>query len=225
MKSETELWRAAHDEVRNGRRAVMCTVIQGKGSIPRELGARMLIGEVGTLAGTIGGGCGEADVLVAARKAIAGAEFPRFVEVDLAGSLEQDEVQACGGTMRVFVRLLDSSDEGWIAKLAHAEAEHEPMIVIEALDSSATQVVSESDNEHAMAGFLRDFPAQGAKLFRHQDEEYFAQRIGTSLRLVLVGSGHVAMPLCEFAAKSGFAVTVVDDRPSYVTQARFPDAE
>lgn len=44
-------------------------------------------------------------------------------------------------------------------------------------------------------------------------------------RLIILGGGHVAQPLADFAAKSGFAVTVVDDRPAFANNTRFPDAE
>lgn len=43
-------------------------------------------------------------------------------------------------------------------------------------------------------------------------------------RLVLLGGGHIAQPLCSFAAALGFGVTVVDDRPSFANRARFPEA-
>lgn len=43
-------------------------------------------------------------------------------------------------------------------------------------------------------------------------------------RLILLGGGHIAQPLCRYGADLGFAVTVVDDRPSFVNHARFPEA-
>ena len=43
-------------------------------------------------------------------------------------------------------------------------------------------------------------------------------------RLLLLGGGHVALPVCEFAARCGFAVTVVDDRPAFANRERFPQA-
>lgn len=45
------------------------------------------------------------------------------------------------------------------------------------------------------------------------------------LRLIVFGGGHIAKPLSEFAAKVGFAVTVIDDRPFFANVARFPEAE
>ena len=44
-------------------------------------------------------------------------------------------------------------------------------------------------------------------------------------RLILFGGGHVSQPLCRYAADLEFAVTVVDDRPSFANTVRFPDAE
>ncbi|MCL2368646.1 MAG: XdhC family protein, partial [Oscillospiraceae bacterium] len=43
-------------------------------------------------------------------------------------------------------------------------------------------------------------------------------------RLVILGGGHVALPLCHFAARLGFDVWVYDDRPSFANPTRFPDA-
>ncbi len=42
-------------------------------------------------------------------------------------------------------------------------------------------------------------------------------------RLILLGGGHIAQPLCRYGADLGFAVTVVDDRPSFANHARFPE--
>ena len=44
-------------------------------------------------------------------------------------------------------------------------------------------------------------------------------------RLILLGGGHIAQPLCSIAAMLGFGVTVVDDRPSFANHPRFPEAE
>jgi xanthine dehydrogenase accessory factor len=43
-------------------------------------------------------------------------------------------------------------------------------------------------------------------------------------RLIVLGGGHVALPLVDFASKTGFSVTVVDDRPGFASVLRFPTA-
>lgn len=44
-------------------------------------------------------------------------------------------------------------------------------------------------------------------------------------RLILLGGGHISQPLCQYGADLGFAVTVVDDRPSFASHPRFPEAQ
>lgn len=50
----------------------------------------------------------------------------------------------------------------------------------------------------------------------------FYEPIALKDRLIILGGGHVALPLCEFASKTGFHVTVVDDRPEFANHLRFP---
>lgn len=44
-------------------------------------------------------------------------------------------------------------------------------------------------------------------------------------RLVILGCGHIAVPLCDFASKTDFAVAMLDDRASFADPARFPGAK
>lgn len=44
-------------------------------------------------------------------------------------------------------------------------------------------------------------------------------------RLILLGAGHIALPLCQIGALLDFSVTVLDDRPSFANHLRFPQAE
>ncbi|MFB0917799.1 MAG: XdhC family protein [Clostridiaceae bacterium] len=54
---------------------------------------------------------------------------------------------------------------------------------------------------------------------------YFAEPFFPRERLIVLGGGHVAVPVVEFASKCGFKVTVVDDRPFFANKERFPWAE
>jgi xanthine dehydrogenase accessory factor len=86
----------------HGERVVLVTVIRTRGSTPREVGAQMLIKADGSTLGTIGGGCGEADVWSEAMEAFADGR-PRLVEVDLLHDHDLEGGRACGGIMSVFV--------------------------------------------------------------------------------------------------------------------------
>ena len=84
------------------QRVALATVVRVKGSTPRDTGSKMIIAEDGAQVGTIGGGCGEAEVLEAARGVIA-TGVPRLVRVDLTDDYMSFSPAVCGGVMEVFV--------------------------------------------------------------------------------------------------------------------------
>lgn len=52
--------------LREGQHVAMATIVHTRGHCPREAGAKMLVWRNGRTAGTIGGGCGENQVRLAA---------------------------------------------------------------------------------------------------------------------------------------------------------------
>ncbi len=87
---------------------VLATVIRTKGSTPRKTGARMLLAPGRVLAGTVGGGCGEGEVIEAAQALFRGAG-PKVVRVDLTDEMTSWSPAVCGGIMDVFVERADQS--------------------------------------------------------------------------------------------------------------------
>lgn len=137
---------------REGRRGALATIVNVRGSIPSFETAKMLVRDDGTIVGTIGGGCVEAEVWQAAKEVMA-TEKPRTLHFDLNNDPKYDTGLVCGGTLEVFVEPV-------------APAPH----------------------------------------------------------LYLFGAGHVAHSLYKVARLAGFDVTVVDDRESFASRERFPEA-
>ncbi len=137
---------------KQGRRGAVATIVNVRGSVPSFQTAKMLVRDDGSIVGTIGGGCVEADVWQAAREVME-SEKPRTLKFDLNQDPRYDTGLVCGGTLEVFV---------------------EPVLP----------------------------PAV----------------------LYVFGAGHVALNVCRTAAAAGFDVIVTDDRSSYATEERFPDA-
>lgn len=87
---------------REGRSGAVATIVNSRGSIPSFQSAKMLIRDDGSIAGTIGGGCVEAEVWQAAREVIA-QEKPRTLTFDLNQDPKYDTGLVCGGTLEIFV--------------------------------------------------------------------------------------------------------------------------
>jgi len=87
---------------RAGHKGAVATIVNVRGSIPSFKSAKMLVRDDGSIAGTIGGGCVEAEVWQAAREVIA-SEKPRTLTFDLNQDPKYDTGLVCGGTLDIFV--------------------------------------------------------------------------------------------------------------------------
>ncbi len=87
---------------RAGQRAALATIVHTNGSIPSYESSRMLVREDGSISGTIGGGCVEAEVWAAAKDVML-KEAPRKMVFNLNNEASYDNGLICGGTLEVFV--------------------------------------------------------------------------------------------------------------------------
>jgi xanthine dehydrogenase accessory factor len=100
--AQTDLYRAIKEANDRGERVVVATVAQTRGSTPQQRGAKMLFFESGTVAGTVGGGCIEAEVWAEAREALrSGASA--LHHFSLTAEEASEEGMVCGGTMDIFI--------------------------------------------------------------------------------------------------------------------------
>jgi xanthine dehydrogenase accessory factor len=85
-----------------GRRAAVATIVDVHGSIPSFKTAKMLVRDDGSILGTIGGGCVEAEVWQAAREVME-SEKPRTLTFNLNHDPKYDTGLVCGGTLDIFI--------------------------------------------------------------------------------------------------------------------------
>lgn len=87
---------------REGRKGALATIVNVQGSIPSFRTAKMLVRDDGSITGTIGGGCVEAEVWQAAREVME-EEKPRTLTFNLNQNPKYDTGLVCGGTLEIFV--------------------------------------------------------------------------------------------------------------------------
>lgn len=82
--------------------AALATIIATRGSTPQKLGAQILFFRDGRTAGTIGGGCGEAEARRHAWQVIESGK-PALIEINLTHETAEEDGMVCGGTMEIFI--------------------------------------------------------------------------------------------------------------------------
>ena len=99
---QLQLIKRTLDIRKGGEKAALATIIRTKGSTPRKTGSRMIVFPCGRIEGTIGGGCGEAEVIEKAFQVIQ-TNTPSQKRVDLTIGLFYEDGGICGGIMDVFI--------------------------------------------------------------------------------------------------------------------------
>src|SRR5882724_6543674 len=165
-----------------GQKCALATIVQVKGSIPAFQTAKLLVREDGSLVGTIGGGCVEAEVWNAAREVIA-TEKPRNMSFSLGQDAAYDNGLICGGQLEVFVECINPQPVALIFGGGHISKS-----LAKVLDLAGFKV-SIVDNREAYANRER-FP-EAAGVYAEEYEDVFPKLdVNESTYLVIVTRGH-----------------------------------
>ena len=226
---------------------MLATIVAVEGSNYRRPGARMLLAADGRRAGTVSGGCLEAEV---ARRAWwlteDGPAVERYSTVDDDGDMPYGS--GCGGVIYILLERratasvsLAALDRAFEARrpLAIATIIEGPHIGERAMIPVADAPTGQDDDDSArlLASWRIDLgrAAHSALEGRHSGEdripidgemvrvwaEYRFPRTG----LWIFGAGDDAGPLLQFARELGWFVAIADGRAHLATESRFPAAQ
>jgi len=166
---------------REGKRAALATIVHTNGSIPSYESSRMLVREDGSIAGTVGGGCVEAEVWAAAKEVLR-AEAPRKMVFNLNNEASYDNGLICGGTLEIFVEPILPQPTLYIfggghVSMALAQAAHTAGFAIDVIDDRESFANSER------------FP-MAREIYTRYEEAFERLKPHASSYLVIVTRGH-----------------------------------
>lgn len=250
MKKEiADIIKAAASAEKAGKRTVLATVVHVEGSSYRRPGARMLVTEDGQMVGAISGGCLEGDAL---RKALLAIRENKTKLITYDTSDEDDAkigVQlGCNGIVHILFEPVTYSNPqnpvSLLRKLTDGRRKGVLTVGFNLYDKKGIQPGTFSlfadqmnvvDEEFEMPVFpllkseiQQVYEAEESTIsgFPYKGQQFacFHEFITPPISLVIFGAGNDVIPLVDMAAMLGWTTHVVDGRPSYATQARFPNA-
>ena len=197
---------------REGKGAVLATVIETWGSAPRRVGAQLAISGAGEIEGSVSGGCVEGAVIVEALEALEEG-VARELEFGVSDGDAFAVGLACGGTIRVLVEPVGSVlPEALLADLCAARAARAPVAYVVDLDTGARRL--ERDGFETRFRMDRSGFEEGSRTF--------VAIHNPPLRLIVVGAVHIAQALVPMARIAGYDPAIIDPRETFGAQARFP---
>jgi xanthine dehydrogenase accessory factor len=186
----------ALDWLNQGHAVAMATVTATWGSAPRRVGSHLAIRGDGLFAGSVSGGCVEADVILAGQDLITAGAGHAVLEFGVADDVAWRAGLACGGRISILVQRL--ADDGLSPALV------EQVLAATAAGEDLT-LSSNPATGQSMAGdggpFVRPYPPPR--------------------RLLIIGAVHIAQALVPLATALGIAPHVIDPRGLFADADRF----
>jgi xanthine dehydrogenase accessory factor len=165
-----------------GQKCALATIVDVRGSIPSYESAKLLVREDGSMTGTIGGGCVEAEVWNAAREVIE-TEKPKHLTFNLGQDAAYDNGLICGGQLDVFVEPVLPIPHAFIFGAGHIS---KSLSKVATLAGFATVII---DNREAFANRER-FP-EAVEVHAEEYEDVFPKLIiNESSYVIIVTRGH-----------------------------------
>jgi xanthine dehydrogenase accessory factor len=196
-----------------GRGAVLATVVETWGSAPRPVGSQLVISGEGEMDGSVSGGCVEGAVVVEAMDAVESGEA-KMLEFGVSDDEAFAVGLACGGRIRVWVEPVGKAlPEALLAELVEARAARRPVAYVVNTGTGARRL-------EGREAWPERFRADRSGI--EEDGETFVHVHNPPLRMVVVGAVHIAQALVPMARMAGYDVSLVDPRPAFAQETRFP---
>jgi xanthine dehydrogenase accessory factor len=237
--------------VAKNQKFATATVTSTWGSAPRPIGSMMLIGEDGTMSGSVSGGCVEGAVVRLAKDVLA-KNTPILVNFGVSDDEAWSVGLSCGGSIEVYVEpflafeepdmweilrgcLEDNTGAILLTKLSNSKTERllvlpdsNEVICDVANESVFTEAELISDDVLLRNDFLCNNALEAyqqrktKKLETANQDKWFAHVFPPKHKLIIIGAAHITVDLVHLAHYFGFETRVIDPRGIFATKTDFP---
>jgi len=245
----------ALENLKAGHPVILATIIRQMGSSPRGKGARLVMNQTRQIAGSVGGGQLEEriknsfETVITDRKArifdftlseveaeslemICGGSISILVEPILP------DQEILISTIQKIVDLSQNQKHGWL--ISQIPGDGQEIDVRHVFISAEGQAVGNLDFGFEIdSGTLKNLKLDkaspfeinfnkgllSAQEFSIDGQYYFIEPIGKMITCFIIGAGHIAQKLAPLVRLVGFTTVILDDRPDYISQERFPTAD
>lgn len=214
--------------LREGKTGILATVIYRAGSAPRDVGAKMLVGEDGKCFGTVGGGRLEADACREAMNIMNKGE-PKILNIRMDSNAVADDGMLCGGNVDILLEPILQKYTGVYKKVGEMLQKDARGIVVTKFGSSVFSKTLIEEGLTITGDALPDKEIEELRNYLNEKKPYMSGgMVIEPLQLLSVlyvfGAGHVSQFLAGIARVVDFHVVIIDDRKEFANRERFPDA-
>jgi xanthine dehydrogenase accessory factor len=233
--------------LQKGEKGALASIVSRKGSAPMSADAKMLVLKDGSIKGTIGGGCMEADVWAKAKEVLQRGTASKM-RFELSEKEASESGHICGGIVDVLVEPLSNFDTNLLSEVIRLRDEGEAGVLasvvsisdgsapgrkdrllirrdgstfgeIEGLGGEIAKAASNVLQTERPSNSIFDLPQTGVQI------EVFLEPVMARPKVFIFGGGHISQYIARVASVTGFRLIIVEDRVQYANPERFPDVE
>jgi xanthine dehydrogenase accessory factor len=216
--------------LKKGKGGILATVVTRLGSAPRDVGAKMFVGEDGKIFGTIGGGKVESDTCKEALSMMKKAET-RMLHVRMDYKTIEDEGMLCGGNVDIFLEPVFDRYTELYQRIAYLEKRGRRGVVITKYGAHTFSKTLLEGHGLSIIGdslMTEEIEKYGQYIYDQKpfvSDGIIIEPVQIASRLYIFGAGHVSQFLAKIANLVDFNVVVIDDREDFANRERFPEAD
>jgi len=201
-----DIWSFILEHIQSKKNVILITVAECKGSSPGKVGFKMAVSSDGSIAGSIGGGVMEYNMVELARKKLTENCNKPFIKRQIHDSEAEFDKSGmiCSGEQTQVFTPLSFSDLQTISNLR------------DTLDKGFNGCLTLSPNQ---LSFSKEVPFDNQFLctINSTDDWQYSERLGFKDTFYIFGAGHISVPLSQILRMLGFRVVVYDNRTELST--------
>jgi len=226
---DMNMYEIIENYLKNGKIGAIATVISRDGSAPRDVGAKMFVGEDGKIHGTIGGGNLEHGVYKQAMSTM-GTRKPEMIPIRMDSEEVASDGMICGGNVDVFLEPVLGKNLELYSRLGELKRMGlNGVLVTQFNGEKYLKTAIEENAKISGDAIAEDDKKTFLKHIRNTDLHFedgiIIESLHISPQLYVFGAGHVSQFISKIAKMVGFYVVIIDDRKEFANKERFPDAD
>ena len=212
-----------------GKTGILATVVRKTGSAPRDVGAKMFVGEDSTTFGTVGGGRLESDVCRHALEIMKSGRASVFSASSGGRKIEETDT-VCGGNVEILLEPVTTKHLSLYRKIETLMKECRRGVIVTKFGKNVFVKSVLAEDMSVTGDEIHSGVLDWCRNVLYEKRPVLiggvlAEPLPESFPLYLFGSGHVAQFVSRIAKITDFTITVIDDRDGFANRERFPDAD
>jgi len=224
-----DLYEAIEQYIENRQKGVLATVIYRSGSAPRDIGAKMFVGDDGKCFGTVGGGRLEFDACKEAMQIMETGEL-KILHVRMNSNAVADDGMLCGGDVDILLEPVNEKYIELYRKVGRLLQKGGKGVVVTGFEGNTIRKTLIEQDAVTTGDLLEEKEIK--KFYEYIQgnqpvviDGFVIEPLKVFSLLYIFGAGHVSQFISKIAKIVDFYVLVIDDREEFANRERFPDAD